>query len=287
MSWLTAYLRRRAVVQMESAQATMETAEVLPPLHRAGFPVVVCWSAKAGCTTVLKWFLHHTGLLDAALAYDPWPHHYRSRVLTDPLTDYVAACKAALRSGDATVVKVVRDPARRAVSSYIHLLRDPTWDPGVHAWKQRVGLGRQPGLSFEQFLHFVINTRSTGQRLDVHFQSQWQPTWDGFVDRVIPLERLADELAAIEDQCGLPRTDLRRLSVSKHHNPPDIRHRWPRDAARFAATNAQLAALGTPPAEALLDDRTAELVRSAYADDYAAYGWLYAAPQPAAARHAA
>jgi hypothetical protein len=39
----------------------------LLPLQRPGFPVAVCWSAKSGCTTVLKWFLTQNGLLDEAL----------------------------------------------------------------------------------------------------------------------------------------------------------------------------------------------------------------------------
>lgn len=262
-----------------------------PPLHRAGFPVVVCWSAKAGCTTVLKWFLHHTGLLDAALARHAWPHRYRAHVLMHPLAGYVAACMEALRSGDAEVIKVVRDPGLRAVSSYLHFVRmapGTTWNPGVREWKQSVGLGRQPGLAFEQFLHFVIDSQECGRPLDVHFQPQCLPTWDAFVDHVIPLERLADELAAVEDRHGLPRADLRRFADSTHHNPSDLGHRWPGDVARFAATADDLARLGTPPAEAFLDDRTAELVRIAYACDYQAYGNLYAErPRLAVVRRAA
>lgn len=251
------------------------------PLYRSGFPVAVCWSAKAGCTTVLKWFLHHAGLLDAALLYAPWPHTYRMQVLMHPISEYVATCKLALQRGDVDVVKVVRDPARRAVSAYLHLLRwgeDPTWNPGIDPWKQRVGLGRQTGLSFEQFLHFVIDMRSVGRQLDPHFSPQWNATWEPFVGRVIALERLTHELALIEVRHGLSRTDVRRFSDSVHHNPSDSHHGWPEDVTRFAATSQDLATRGTPPVEDFLDDRTADLVRLAYDCDYEAYGGLYAEP---------
>ena len=290
MSRLTSFLRLQVQRATRVLAPKVQAAHDVAPLYRLGFPVIVCWSAKAGCTTVLKWFLHHTGLLDEAVGQHEWLHDYRCQVLMAPLSAYVASCKSALRRGDAEVVKVVRDPARRAVSAYIHLIRHeyiPTWEPGVRAWKRRVGLTRQAGLTFEQFLHFVIDARSSGRAMDIHFQPQWQAAWDRFVDRVVPLERLTDEFAAIEDRHGLPRTDMGRFSVSYHHNAPDSGHRWPRDVARFAATHEDVAALGTPPVEAFLDAGTLELVRSAYADDYDAYGSFYAEPRRAVLHRAA
>lgn len=272
MSRLSTYLRHR-INPLKAA------ARKVPPLHQAGFPVTVCWSAKAGCTTVLRWFLHHVGLLEAAEAFHAWPHEYRQRVLMRPLGDYMARCTAALRRGDTQVIKVVRDPARRAVSSYLQLIRmgeEGTRKIGVESWKRRVGLGRQAGLSFEQFLRFVIDKRLAGAPLDVHLESQSQPVWDDFVDRVIMLESLAAGLAEIEDRHGLPRADVSRFSESAHHNPPHDGHGWPADAARFPATSERLSDLGTPPPQALLDEHTVRLLRRAYEADYAAFGHLYA-----------
>lgn len=299
MSRLSTWWRARAAAMTASAAASTRTAGAtpaavaarpVPPLFRPDVPVAVCWSAKAGCTTVLKWFLHHAGLLEAATARSPWPHDYRCKVLMNPFDAYVAACRASLRSRDVEVIKVVRDPARRAVSSYLHLLREgahPGWNHGVDAWKQGVGLGRQPGLSFEQFLHFVIDVQEAGRPLDIHFRPQSEPAWDARVERVIRLEGLADGLAEVERLHGLPRSDVSAFSESPHHNRPHGRHGWPRDAARFAATSAHVRDLGTPPAEALLDDRTVDLVRRAYGVDYEAYGHLYALPSVATVRRAA
>jgi hypothetical protein len=278
MSRLSLFLRHRL-------NPLKAAARHVPPLHQAGFPVTVCWSAKAGCTTMLKWFLHHTGLLGAAEAFHEWPHEYRQKVLMRPLDGYMARCTTALRRGDTQVIKVVRDPARRAVSSYLQLIRmgeEGLGKLGVASWKKRVGLGRQAGLSFEQFLRFVIDTRSAGAPLEVHMQSQHQPSWDDFVERVITLENLAVGLADIEQVHGLPRTDLPRFSASPHHNPAHDGEPWPHGAARFPATCDSLRDLGTPPAQALLDEHTVRLVRLAYEADYAAFGHLYAEPSRAA-----
>ncbi len=299
MSRLSTWWRSRAAATLSSAAAAPRVANALPaavatcpvpPLFRPDFPVAVSWSAKAGCTTALKWFLHHAGLLESATARFPWLHDYRCEVLMNPFADYVAACWASVRSSDVEVIKVVRDPARRAVSSYLHLLRvgtHPVWNHGMDAWKQGVGLGRQPGVSFEQFLHFVIDMQEAGQRLDIHFRPQAEPVWDALIDRVIPLEHIADGMAEVERRHGLAPSDVKSLSRSPHHNKPAVRHGWPRDAARFAATSDHLSELGTPPAEALLDDRTVDLVQRAYGKDYEAYGHLYAMPSVATARRAA
>lgn len=293
MSRLTKCWRRRvglhgsplaALCAPAPASAVAPSAYDVPPLWRDDFPVAVCWSAKAGCTTVLKWFLHHMGLLETAAAHHHWPHHYRVDVFMKPVENYVARCAAALHRGDTEVVKIIRDPVRRAVSSYIHFVRmsvDPGWKPGIEGWKREVGLGRQPGLSFEQFLYFVGEMRTGGRPLDIHFRPQWEPDWDGLVDRVIPLEHLAAGIADIESRHGLPRTDVRLFSESRHHNPPRAGHGWPRDVARFAATRDDLLRLGTPPVEDFLDDRTHDLVRAAYDVDFAAYASHYAEPRTA------
>lgn len=252
----------------------------VPPLFSEGFPVVVCWSAKAGCTTMLKWFLHHVGLGPSAAAHHKWLHNYRTDVLMRDTASYLARCEAVLAGGDAEVVKVVRDPAARAVSGYIHAIRlgdlpEIGWRTGLVEWKRQVGLGGQTGVSFEQFLRFVLDRQATGQPLDVHFQPQWTPAWDRHVDLLIPLDRLAEGVRTLEHRWRLPPTDIAGFSESQHHNGAQADHRWPADAARFPATRAVLFELGAPPASALLDATTWPLVRKAYAGDYAAYGHLF------------
>lgn len=256
------------------------------PLQRTHFPVAICWSAKSGCTTVLKWFLAHNGLLDEARAYSQWVHDYRQNRLFEA-TGYRRQCERLFKhgSGDTSIVKVIRDPATRAVSSFLHFLRcghDVEHWPDAEdltQWKSAAGIEHEPGLSFRQFLMFVTEKQLNGFPLNPHFRPQFDAQQDDRVDAYIRLENLADGLRAVEDRVGLPHVDLSGLSDSDHHNPATAGHGWPKLAAAFAADCHTLGERGTPPAQAFLDPYTRMLIRTAYWTDYAAYGRYYdAAP---------
>jgi hypothetical protein len=94
------------------------------PLQHIDVPFIVCWSQKSGCTSVLKWFLYHAGLLDDALQHQELNlnleiHNYENNVLKarpgykDDLVDQLLAGKP--------VIKFLRCPYERLFSSYMHL----------------------------------------------------------------------------------------------------------------------------------------------------------------------
>jgi hypothetical protein len=254
----------------------------LLPLQQKGFPVAVCWSAKSGCTTILKWFLRQTGRLDEALAYSDWVHDYRERQLFTAPT-YRWQCERLFKRGRAgtSIIKVIRDPASRAVSSFLHFLRCGAdvgnWPHAarVAQWKMIAGLRGQRGVSFRQFLLFVSAQQLIRATTDPHFRPQYDGLQDPRVDSFLLLEDLAAGLRAVEERHGLPHVDLRGLSRSSHHNPPSASHAWPTEAAAFVADHHTLDELGTPPTEAFLDADTLTLVHTAYWADYEAYGHFY------------
>ncbi|MFM8708745.1 MAG: hypothetical protein ACKOHK_11890 [Planctomycetia bacterium] len=261
-------------------------AHSLLPLQQKGFPVAVCWSAKSGCTTVLKWFLRQTGRLDEALAYSDWVHNYREhRLFTAPT--YRWQCERLFKHGrpGTSIIKAIRDPASRAVSSFLHFLRRggdvKHWAHAarVAQWKAIAKLDRQPGISFRQFLLFVNAQQLIRVETDPHFRPQYDALQDRRVDTFLQLEDLATGLEAVELRHGLPHIDLHGLSQSAHHKPPSAAHGWPANAATFVADHQTLDELGTPPTDAFLDAETLALIRTAYWVDYEAYGHLYdAAP---------
>ncbi len=280
MSRLTRFLRS------VSAPHDSLRDHCLLPLQQPNFPVAVCWSAKSGCTTVLKWFLAHTQLLDEALAYSSWVHDYRQHKLFQA-NGYRQQCERLFRHGTSHtfVVKVIRDPATRAVSSFLHFLRCSRdvrhWsvETDVRRWKSAAGIAHQPGLSFRQFLLFVTAQQLNRARLDPHFRPQHDVRQDARVDAFIRLEDLADALRVIEHRTGLPHIDVRELSQSTHHNPVTTGHGWPTLASEYPADHNTLDELGTPPTHVFLEPATRMLMRTAYWADYAAYGHLYdAAP---------
>jgi len=253
-----------------------------PPLQQPGFPVAVCWSAKSGCTTVLKWFLTQNGLLDEALAYNDWVHAYRQDKLF-AASDYLRECNALFKNSDrnTAIIKVIRDPTTRAVSSFLHFLRYghdiKRWFNGASLtdWKSVVGIEHQEGLSFRQFLAYVTAQQHKGLPLDPHFHPQYDSQQDPMVDTYIRLEDLSCGLRAVEARYGLPHVDVENLSVSDHHNPAKKDHAWPVNAATVPADQRTLVELGTPPANVFFDPETLSLIRAAYWTDYEAYGHHY------------
>jgi hypothetical protein len=235
---------------------------------------------------VLKWFLTQNGLLDEALAYSDWVHDYRHEKLFTS-KDYVCQCERLFKHShrDTYIIRVIRDPATRAVSSFLHFVRYghdvEHWPYAaiVTQWKSAAGLQHQPGLSFRQFLMFVIAQQLNASVLDPHFRPQHDAQQDSCVDAHVRLEDLADGLRDIENRTGLPHVDIHQLSQSGHHNPVTMNHGWPTLAAEFSADHKTFDELGTPPAQALLDPETRMLIRTAYRTDYEAYGHYYdAAP---------
>ena len=154
-------------------------ADRLLPLQQVGFPVAICWSAKSGCTTVLKWFLHQTGRMDEATAFSEWMHDFREqRLFTEP--GYRWQCERLFKHGrpQTSIIKVIRDPAARAVSSFLHFLRRGgdverwTHAARVAQWKVVAHLEGQRGISFRQFLLFVTAQQLIRSEIDPHFRPQ-------------------------------------------------------------------------------------------------------------------
>jgi hypothetical protein len=263
----------------------------LLPLQQPGFPVAVCWSAKSGCTTVLKWFLAQNGLLDEALAYNEWIHAYRQDKLF-AAKGYAVQCARLFRhtQRNTLIIRVIRDPASRAVSSFLHLLRNEhdleRWPDATELtrWKVAVGLAGQQGLSFRQFLLYVAAQQVNRRSIDPHFRPQYDEQQDARVDTYVRLEDLSAGLRAVEDHCRLPHVDVKNLSSSPHHNPATANHGWPTRASEFPADLNILRELGTPPVRAFLDAETRLLIQTVYWKDYEAYGHHYDATPAATLR---
>ena len=94
------------------------------PHYHPDMPFLVSWSQKAGCTSVLKWFLFHAGLLEEAVAYsdsDPGMdiHSYEMRVFKAE-KGYRQGVQQALYVG-MPVLNFLRCPFQRTFSAYVHL----------------------------------------------------------------------------------------------------------------------------------------------------------------------
>lgn len=139
--------------------------------------VVICWSPKAACSHATVWFFLQEDLLPAANYYHGWPHkfraevYYKSHAVQKRWTDYFDGDPA-----EWTLIKITRDPVKRMVASFRHVVRYPFFDEVV---KQKVGVDViSDGLSFVDFENTLSGLDlEPGSGVDIHVAKQEHPVW--------------------------------------------------------------------------------------------------------------
>jgi hypothetical protein len=195
------------------------------PLWHPDLPVVIFWSQKSGCTTVVKWFLYQIGELQAAEAHSHWVHDYENAVLK-MRPGYRDGCYAAIKAGR-PVIKFVRDPAARAYSSYLELCNprvknSPLW----HDLRRQVLDAIVPGhavdldytFSFHDFVDWLEHADL--ERIDGHVRGQYVPAEDHLLVEALPIERLETHFAALARRFDLKPVEgeMVRIYASGHHH---------------------------------------------------------------------
>jgi len=176
------------------------------------------WSAKSACTTSILYYFAVAGLLKEALAYDPWPHKYREKVLPES-----ARYRTWLMNADPRKlawVRVIRDPYKRAVSSFRHVLRNANNKDSL--LRQELGLDAgQEGLSFDSFLSKLEAIDITA--CNIHLRQQHHPLERSIrpariinADREPLLNALLDFLTPTQDVRLDLEAEISRIA-STHH----------------------------------------------------------------------
>jgi Sulfotransferase family len=230
--------------------------------------LAVMWSYKAACTTVIKWVFQQNGLLPEAMAYNSWVHKYRLRQYQKS-ERYLSRLKR-LSSGGFDVVKVVRDPLDRAVSSYIHAYRHGYADEAIAKIVQRP-LSRRQRFSFREFVSYLEQTDLL--YCNPHHRVQVAPIERHVLFRTRPSKIIRIEhglnaaLSALERELGLPATDFTNpVFESDHHTVRTAQ-------AGSAADLVYIPRHAVPPAAMFYDGELAAKVARLYAEDFRHYGY--------------
>lgn len=252
------------------------------PLHAADFPLVLLFSEKAGCTSLTKWFLFQIGKLEEANAFDPSVHQYRKRVLyRQPGYGWQGLRLVVMRQRP--IVKLVRDPYDRTVSSFLQALRSAgarhpkAWarrliaDARAHAGRPATAV---PALSFADFVRFVASSGTERGQINGHVARQHLPGETRYVDRFIRLERFGEEIRQIEAEYGLATSPLETITKSGHHRS-GLQRLSPDTAcvAEHEITSEQAHKGPLPAYETLYSAECRRLVRTCFAADFEAYGY--------------
>lgn len=254
------------------------------PFVLPDFPLIICWSYKAANTTMLKWFLFQNHVLRLGQQYSPdaphlfWHDHLHKAVAGDYSTFSCTTLETRVKQS----IKVLRDPALRAISMFIHFVRNPAyffdqaWDDFIN-WKKARGLDAKRSARFTDFLDYVISRKRSGNPVDPHFMIQYHPVQDSHVELFLPLESLGETLPKLERRHSLMASCLSELSASLHHYPFRRVAKHIRAASQMTFhANALERSLVPRPGD-FLDYQTLNLIREAYEEDYAAYSKFYPA----------
>ena len=221
---------------MGGREAIFERLSWRTPLYSPDVPFAMCWSQKAGCTGVLKWFLFHAGLLQDAMSYEAGKsgrvavlHRYENEVLKKA-PGYRDALADALAKG-LPAFCFLRCPFERAFSSYLHLhnpldaLYPNRQSPTIQLRRAllRWRYGREVPLdrvvSFAEYLAWL--QLQDMHQMEPHHRPQYHPLYDHITVSFYRLEGQRVTSEALENRFGLESTQdmAADLFDSGHHHP--------------------------------------------------------------------
>ena len=226
-------------------------------------------AAKSGSMALAEMFLEHSGDLER------WPgrrrqaiHEFRREVLKAQGMGRAAVREILLgpQRPEWVVIKWVRNPYTRAVSSYLHVALHP-----LALFEPFEEVAAEPGdLSFVGFLRHVAGMDPF--TANVHYRPQALP-YEGEIDP--PL----DHVARIEDMASEVGEVNRRFGTSFRMAEPRERRRRDTRAVEFEGVAAAVPfgdlADGWPPYRQFYDDEARALVETIYAEDLARYPYSF------------
>ncbi len=249
-------------------------ASAPPPLISRQHKTILAFSAKAGCTFAVKWMFRHIGLLAAAEAHHPWVHRYRTNVYYSSREYQLAREDVVAHPQQYRVVKVVRDPFARAVSSYVAANTTGHVDTELSDFLQRE-VSRRARFSFREFVDFLADIDLAAANIHHRLQSHPIDRVAQELDlglRVVRLEESMQRLPEVEDILGLPRFDLQLIRESPHHtqHDPNVANRFYADT-RFEIFGQR--GVTMPPYTAFYRQELLDRIDDLYRVDVVGFGY--------------
>lgn len=195
----------------------------------------------------MAWYLVAEGQDDKAFAYHHWPHHYRERVLylSPEFRDALTRLRSSKGRGW-SLIRVMRSPLNRLVSSYRHALLFGYADREMSRVLGRKIVSRE-GFSITTFLDFL--QRIDIQTCDPHYRAQVNPIDALNFEKKFVINadqvNLFEALNQVESHLGLGRTkfdnipyfaEIGKIHHSRHSEREDLDQLFTRV---FSADDAQ------------------------------------------------
>ncbi|MGN4254767.1 sulfotransferase family 2 domain-containing protein [Bacillus cereus group sp. MYBKT14-1] len=238
------------------------------PHFQQDFPLILFWSHRSGCTSFANWFFYQIGLYAEAIKYDPFIHYYEFQVYKNKTSYYEELEREVLQLKKDTF-KLVRNPFKRAVSSFLLLYDNPYAEKQWKNIKQYFynDQNSNKGISFKQFLYYVKALDPKSNSLDPHFSQQYIQGEEKIIKNHIKLENFNEIISKIEQEYGLLQSDLSLLTQSPHHRAHKMTFKG--NYADVDITDPSLPKL--PTYKSFYDKETLDLVVEIFQDDFLMY----------------
>lgn len=222
--------------------------------------IVMDWSAKGGCTLIIKMFFNKMGVLEDALSYDPWIHEYRMKIFYRK-NGYVT--NKILNNPDYYKFKVVRNPYKRVVSSYFN---------AVHLKDKQFQkfLGNK-SIEEATFRDFVIFLRTVDlYKCNIHYKKQRRIfEEEGFkFNRICKLENIDEEIEKVNEDTGMDY--IVKGMQSDHYLKRNLELR-----SRVADTPCSKVRNNAPDYKYFYGKHLVKQVYDIYKDDIEEYGYTF------------
>ncbi|MFD6511414.1 MULTISPECIES: sulfotransferase family 2 domain-containing protein [Bacillus] len=242
----------------------------VPHFHK-DFPLILFWSQKSGCTSLAHWFFYQINLFEEAINYDPFIHNYEYEVYTNS-TDHLIQLANGLQAKEKNTYKLVRNPYRRAVSSFAALIpslniEHPAWKP-IRLFLYGDETCNKP-ISFKLFLYYLKAHMTKLDLVDPHFTHQYIQGEEEFVTNYIYLESFNTGISKLEEDYKLKKSPLDLLSKSWHHQSSKMIYKG--IYAEADITKPLFPRL--PTYDSFYDAETLQLVQEIFAKDFIMYNY--------------
>ncbi|MGG3573004.1 sulfotransferase family 2 domain-containing protein [Bacillus gobiensis] len=242
------------------------------PLFDQKVPIILFWTPKSGCTTIIKWFFFQSEELEKALEYNSWVHEYYKLKYINNATHKNLVYWYLLHAKKDTY-KLVRNPYRRAVSAFLMLVNDfePYWQEVWGTIREQLFNNRNStqGLSFREFLLYLKKMGADSPSLDPHFGQQYIMGEEKFINQYIYLENFNEQIAAIEDKYGLRKSNSGELSDSPHNMSSSMVFEGDYSNVNILDPSFPL----YPSYKSFYNLETKRLVEEIFKDDFEKYGY--------------
>ncbi|MFD6511195.1 sulfotransferase family 2 domain-containing protein [Bacillus sp. NPDC060175] len=239
------------------------------PHFNADFPLVFFWSQKGGCTSLAHWFFYQIGLFKEAIKYNSFIHNYEYDIYKNSVPYFIQVA-TELQLKEKHTYKLVRNPYKRAVSSFLSLIppphiKHPEWKPIRHFLYHDENCNKK--ISFKLFLYYLKAHMKNLDAVNPHYAQQYVPDEEEFVTNYIYLENFSSEISNLENIYGLKKSPLDVLTKSWHHQSKSTIFKG--DFADVDITDSSFPRLLTYGS--FYDSETIQLVEDIFNKDFTIY----------------